>query len=149
MHADFRLPDPFLVAAFHDVAGDASATRQTTDLHVSALIGLKYTPTWQVVLSIGPSVSWLSQQLGYDRFRYNYVYPFDDATLEPVEGRTSNGRGVGVHAGLAITRLLGRRWGIEGTIRGSSTKVELDALGRPVTLQTGGMQMSAGIRFHF
>ena len=149
MHADFNLPDPFLVAAFHAVGGDASATRTTTDLHVSALIGLKHTPKWHVVLSVGPSVSWLSQQLGYDRFRYTYVYPFDDATLEPVEGRTSDGRGIGVHAGLAITRLLGRRWGIEGTVRGSSTKVELDALGRPVTLQTGGLQMSAGIRFHF
>ena len=59
------------------------------------------------------------------------------------------GHGIGGHAGLALTRMIGRRWGIAGNIRASSTKAKLDALGTTVALQTGGVQMSAGVRVHF
>ena len=149
MEAVFRLPHPFLIGAPREASGVTDATRRTTDLHISGLIGLVAGRRWHVVAYAGPSLTWLSQQLGYDRFSYTYVLPFNEATLSPKDGAASTGNGIGGHAGVSITRMMGRRWGINGDIRGSSTKAKLDALGTPIELQTGGVQMSAGVRVHF
>ena len=149
MEAVFRLPHPFLIGAPREASGVTDATRRTTDLHISGLIGLVLNRRWHVVAYAGPSMTWLSQQLGYDRFSYTYVLPFNEATLSPKDGAASTGTGIGGHAGVSITRMMGRRWGINGDIRGSSTKAKLDALGTPIELQTGGVQMSAGVRVHF
>lgn len=149
MHAVFRFPHPFIFGAPREAEGDTSAARTTMDLHVSGLIGIVAGPRWHVVAYAGPSFTWLSQELGYDRFSYRYEIPFNEATLSPREGATSKGDGIGGHAGVSITRMIGRRWGIVGDVRGSSTKATLDALGTPIQLQSGGFQMSAGVRVHF
>jgi hypothetical protein len=149
MHAVFQFPHPFLFGAAREAVGDTSATRTATDLHISGLIGLVYGPRWRVVAYAGPTLTWLNQELGYDRFSYTYVLPFNEATLYTKDGSASSGDGLGGHAGVTITRVMGRRWGIVGDVRGSSTKATLDALGTPVQLQTGGFQASAGVRVHF
>jgi hypothetical protein len=149
MQAVFQLPHPFVFGAPREAIGDTSATRTTMDLHVSGLVGLVAGPRWHVVAYAGPSFTWLSQELGYDRFSYTYVVPFNEATLSEMAGSSSKGDGIGAHAGVSMTRMMGRRWGILGDFRGSSTKAKLDALGTPVELQTGGFQVSAGVRVHF
>jgi hypothetical protein len=148
MRADYRLPHPFLVAAPREVSGEASASRQTTDVHLHVLLGLVASPRWHVVVAGGPSMSLLTQQLGPDRFTYQFVFPFSAITLNSRNG-TSTGRGIGAHAGVSMTRLLGRRWGVLGDVRVSSTKAELATLDTTVRIQTGGAQVGLGLRLHF
>lgn len=148
MLATFSLPHPFLVGALRDVSGEGDAKRTTTDLHLRGLIGVKAGPVWHIVAFGGPSVSFLQQQLGHDRFNFVYEFPFTTVTLE-ANDEVSSGRGIGAHAGVSITRLIGRRWGLLGEIRASTTRVEVDTLGTPTEIQTGGVHLGVGLRFHF
>jgi hypothetical protein len=147
MEAEFRLPSPFLIGAPVEVSGSASALRTVTDVHVSALINIHGSRRWQVTAFAGPSFTYLEQQLGHNRFRYDYVFPFTDATLALRDG-TTTGTGLGGHAGASVTRRLGRL-GVSGTVRYSLTRAELDAFDTPFTINTGGVQISAGLRFGF
>jgi hypothetical protein len=149
MHAVFAVPHPLLFARPREGTGDTSATRTTTDVHVSGLIGIVYNPRWRVVAYAGPSFTWLEQELGSDLFSYSFVLPYTEVTLNEKPGVASKGDGIGAHGGVSITRMMGRRWGIVGDFRGSTTKATLNVLGKPYELQTGGFQMSAGVRVQF
>lgn len=147
LRADFRLPSPFVVGAPIEVSGTASASRRVVDLHVQALIGLVGSEHWNVTAFVGPSMTYLEQQFGHDVFGFDFEFPFTEATLVPRD-RTTSGTGVGGHGGVSLTRRFGGL-GLVGTVRFSSVKADLDAFDTPFQLETGGVQVSAGLRFTF
>jgi hypothetical protein len=148
-HVIFRLPHPFLRAMPQVAEGDADARRALTEVDVSVLFGLSAGPRWHLVAYGGPTVAFLSQELGHDRFLYRYVFPFTEIVLEPRSGGASTGRGIGAHGGLAMTRLLGRRWGLHFDIRGSTADAELDEFDAPFVISTAVLRVTAGLRVHF
>lgn len=150
LESAISLPHPFLFDRRQSATGTASASSASRDLHIQALFSVVRSDRWEVVVSGGPSISWLDQELSADRLRIEYVFPFEAVTVaERADGRTS-GRGEGGHVGITVTRRLGVRLGLEGRLRWSRTTVTLeDRDGHEVPVDTGGPHASVGIRLVF
>ena len=146
--ADFRLPSPFLVGAPVEVSGTVPSSRMVGDLHLQALVALVASRSWQVIAFAGPSATYISQEFGHDQFGFQYEYPFTEATLTTHSGETT-GHGIGGHVGASVTWRVVPGVGLTAMLRHSSTKADLEAFGRPFQLNTGGTQVSAGLRFGF
>jgi hypothetical protein len=148
MHVTYTLPYPFLFDDPRVAVADSASRRGVTDLHVQAHVLVVGRDRWQVVASGGPSATWLSQELATDRLQYTYDYPFDSITVTPRSGVTK-GHGFGGHAGLTLTRRLGRHFGLDADMRWSFTRVRLESAGSTLTLHTGGPQAGGAFRVVF
>ncbi len=150
LESAISLPHPFLFDRRQSETGTASAASASRDLHIQALFSLFRSDSWEIVVSGGPSISWLDRELSADRLRIEYVFPFESITVtERADGRTS-GRGEGGHVGGTVVRRLGKRLRLEGRLRWSRTTVTLeDRDGHEVSVNTGGPHASAGIRLVF
>jgi hypothetical protein len=149
--SDIRLPHPFVFDQTHTTSASTTARQSTRDLHVEGLFLLHDSPGWQIVLSGGPTITWLRQELSSDRFEIRYFFPFEEIlVLVRGEGLETSGRGAGGHAGVSVVRRIGRRAGLDGRLRWSRSPVALeDRDGHRVSIDTGGLSLSAGIRLAF
>jgi hypothetical protein len=148
--SEITLPNPFLFD--QPTTGLAhGSTRQTTrQFLIEGLFSLYRSPRWLVVLSGGPALTSLTQNLARDTFRIEYTFPFETIDVTEVSGDDSSGTAYGGHVGLSVTWTPGRRFGLDGRIRWSGASVDLDDIdGNRVTVEAGGLQLTGGIRFLF
>jgi hypothetical protein len=148
--SEITLPNPFLFE--QPTTGLAhGSTRQTTrQLLVEAQYALHRSQQWLVVLSGGPAVTSLSQNLARDAFRIEYTFPFETIETTEVSGEKSSGRAYGGHVGLSVTWTPKARVGVDGRVRWSRASVNLDDVdGNRVTVRAGGLQLTGGVRFIF
>jgi len=148
--SEITLPNPFL---FNEpTRGLATAsTRQTTkEVLIEALFSLMHTNRWLVVVSGGPSITYLTQDLADDRFRIEYLFPFEQIDVTTFSGDRSSGRAMGGHVGASVTWKANHRIGFDGRLRWSGASVDLeDRNGNQVSIDTGGLAIAAGVRFLF
>jgi len=92
----------------------------------------------------------VSQDLSADRFRVDYVFPFEQIDVTTVSGDTSSGHAFGGHVGLSVTWKPSARVGFDGRLRWSRASVDLEDLdGNRVTIDSGGLALLGGIRVLF
>jgi hypothetical protein len=149
--SDVTLPYPFLFDRVRTASASTVARQSARDLRIDCFFLLHHSPHWQIVLSAGPSITWLRQELSADRFDIRYFFPFDEILVLVRDDRAeTSGRGTGGHAGVSIVRRLGARVGLDGQVRWSRSSVGLDDRdGHRVSIDTGGLSLGVGVRLAF
>lgn len=150
LESEITLPNPFL---FGDPTRElaSASTRQTTkEVLIEALFTVVHSNRWLVVVSGGPSLTYLTQELADDRFRIEYVFPFEQIDVTTSSGDRSSGRATGGHVGGSVTWKASRHIGFDGRLRWSGASVDLeDRNGNQISVDTGGFAIAAGVRFLF
>jgi len=148
--SEITLPNPFLFEK--PITGLAhGSTRQTTrEVLIEGLFALHHSNRWLIILSAGPSITYLEQDLAGDRFRIEYVFPFEQIDVTTVSGDTTTGRAYGGHVGGSITWKATARFGVDGKVRWSGASVKVDDFdGNQITVKTGGLAIVGGLRVLF
>jgi len=148
--SEITLPSPFLFD--ESITGLAhGSTRQTTrEVLIEGLFSLHHSGRWLIVLSGGPSITYLKQDLAGDRFRIDYVFPFEQIDVTTTSGDTTTGRAWGGHVGLSATWKASARIGFDGRIRWSGASVEVEDFdGTRLAIKTGGLALAGGLRVLF
>ena len=144
-----RLPHPFFFNQPREITGDADITREETGIHVQALYALPLSGSLQVVLSGGPSFLDVNQTL-VERVNYTEEYPYDTATFTGVDTERANASAIGFNVGADVKWMFTRNVGVGGMVRFTKATVDLDAPnGGALSIDAGGAQAGAGIRFAF
>jgi len=142
-------PHPFFFEQPREVTGDATVTRTETAVHVQAVYLVNPGGRLRLVLSGGPSVFTVDQDL-VTEVTITEAFPFDSATFASAQKTRGKGSAPAFNAGADVMWMLGRQFGVGGMIRFSRTSVDLDAPdGRTVTVDAGGVYAGGGIRLLF
>jgi hypothetical protein len=143
------IPHPFFDDKFRDISGTTGASRDETGVHLQVALLVPTPPRWRVMVTAGPSYLDVSQTLATD-VQYAQSYPYDTATLTGATTRSAHKGAVGFNAGADVAWMFSRNVGAGGMVQFSRATVKLDAgSGRTVSIDAGGAQVGAGLRFVF
>jgi len=150
--ADVRasIPHPFFFNKARQVNGEAGGVRHDEiALHVQAAWIVPFAERWRLTVFGGPSAFNVTQSLVSD-INVNDTYPYDSATFASATLQKSTKTRIGGHAGADVAWMLSRHVGVGGTLRFNRARFSFGTdHGQTVTLNAGGPQAGAGIRFHF
>lgn len=128
-------------------AGDMSRTE--TAAHLQLFYELPTTNRWRVRLFAGPTYMNVEQELVRE-VTVDETYPYDTATFRSAVTGRATGSGVGFNAGADVAWMFTRRVGAGLLLRYTRASVDLNAPdARTVSLDGGGLQAGAGLRFLF
>ncbi len=148
--SEITLPNPFLFDQPTTALARAPTRQTTREILIEGLVAIHESSRWLVVLSGGPSSTSLTQALASDTFRISYTFPFDTIDVTEVSGDQSTGRAWGGHVGMSVTWKAGARVGFDGRLRWSGASVDVEDLeGNRVTIDTGGLRVTGGVRVVF
>ena len=145
-----RVPHPFHFARHRAVSGSAPGlTRRELALHVQALAIVPLGDRFAVKLFGGPSFFSISQEV-VSAVEFTQEYPFDTAAFA---GATDTGRSetaIGFNVGVDLGLYFSRHVGVGFLTRYSKASLEI-ASGddENMSVDVGGMQVGAGVRFRF
>jgi hypothetical protein len=143
------LPHPFFDNQFRDVEGPIGTRRGETGAHVLFGWMMPVTDRIRIVFSAGPSFLTVEQTLVTD-VEFSEVFPYDTATYTGATTRRATASATGFNAGADVFWMFSRRLGAGGVVQVSRATVRQDAgNGRRISVDAGGAQASAGIRFVF
>jgi hypothetical protein len=146
---DARLPHPLLFAQPRTVAGSQPGLDTTeTAAHLQLLYAIEATPGVTLVLSGGPSVMQVRQELVTD-VKYSETYPFDEAAFTSAGTRRSSASATGFNAGADVRWMFAPSVGIGVLVRYSRARVDLDGADRSLGVRGGGVQAGVGLRLAF
>jgi hypothetical protein len=142
-----EIPHPFFDDRHRHVEGEAGGVSRTeTAAHLQLYYDMRPRGSWRVRLFAGPSYFSAEQEIVTD-VQAVEAFPFDTAEFRSATTTSAKGSGVGVHAGLDISRMMTRRLGIGGLVRYALASLDLNAPGsRRVSTDAGGLQTGAGVR---
>ncbi len=145
-----QIPSPFYFNQLRTVSGTASALQRTeVGTHIQALYLLPVNDRFDVMLSGGPSIIYVEQDL-VSSVNFTESYPYDTATYASAGLARVKKSGFGFNVGADFTWRLTRTIGVGGLVRFTRASVALPLSGQPsVTVQAGGIQAGGGIRFMF
>ena len=146
---DAQVPHPFFDHQFRAVQGTTPATRNEIGAHV--LIGwmMPITDRIRLLVTAGPSVFTVRQSLvtGVD---VTETYPYDTAVFKSAATKDVTSSAAGFNAGADVFWMFSRNVGAGGLIQVTRARVKGPADGgRTITLDAGGVQAGAGLRFIF
>lgn len=128
-------------------AGDISRTE--TAAHLQLFYEIPTTNRWRVRLFAGPTYMNVEQELVRE-VTVDETYPYDTATFRSAVTGRAKGSGVGFNAGADVAWMFARRVGAGLLLRYTRASVDLNAPdARSVSLDGGGLQAGAGLRFLF
>lgn len=145
-----QVPHPFFDDRHRPVEGDEPGlSRRETAAHAQVYYELKPRGPWRVRLFAGPSYFRVEQELvtGVETME---TFPFDTAEFNRATTERVEGSGIGVNAGLDVSRMLSRRAGVGAIVRYTGASIELNAPGgRNVSTNAGGLTAGLGLRVAF
>lgn len=146
-----EIPNPIIFGsprAASATTGDLAHSESA--LHVQLLWNFPLTDKIEIAAIIGPSFFKVSQDLVSDITTVEGDVPFGTVTISSVGVTSQSKWATGVTAGLDATYLLRPKIGVGGFIRFSGASADLDtAGGGTISVDAGGFQMGAGLRYRF
>jgi hypothetical protein len=103
---------------------------------------------WRFDVAGGPSFFNLRQNVVQD-VTVSDAYPFDTATLATVVSRRVEKSRVGFNVGANLSYMFAAKVGVGTTVMFSRARVALPSVGHDLTVDAGGAQVGAGLRFRF
>jgi hypothetical protein len=145
-----RVPHPLYLDQHRDVTGEAGdISRTETAAHVQFFYDMRPRGAMRVRLSAGPSFFAVEQRI-VETIETSEVYPYDSTEFRSATLRDASGSGIGLNAGLDVSWMFSRRFGIGGLVRYTRSSFDLDAEGsRTVPSDAGGFQAGGGLRIAF
>jgi hypothetical protein len=144
------VPHPLFLGQNRQVIGEGDAIRrEESGIHVQAQYLVAVGRKLHVTLMAGPSVLQVNQALVID-VNYTQEYPYDTATFTGVDSRRVKASAVGFNAGADVRWMFSRTIGAGVLVRFTRATVDLDAAdNRTISVDAGGTQIGAGVRFAF
>lgn len=144
-----QIPHPFEFNRPRDVTGTASGLDHTElGYHVQLQFSRPIGNRLRLVLAGGPTVFDVSRRI-VDTVDVDESYPFDTATFRSARTSAAKGTGIGFNAGADLVWTINRSAGLGTIIRYARGTADLDVAARSVTVDTGGVQATAGLRLYF
>ncbi len=145
-----RVPHPLYPDQHRDVTGEAGGIDRTENAtHVQFFYDMRPRGRMRVRLSAGPSFFSVEQQI-IEAIDTTEVYPYDTSDFRAATVLNASGSGVGLNAGVDVSWMLSRRFGLGGLVRFTRSSFDLDADGsRSVPTDVGGLQAGGGLRIAF
>ena len=144
-----RIPHPFQFNQPRDVEGTASGLPRVETLaafEVSWLVALARRV--DMFVFGGPAYISVRQDMA-TRIQFTESYPYDTATFTGVETASVSGGAIGATAGVDVSYLVTKRFGIGGEVRYSYAPSTLKPSTQPATVGLGGLQAAFGARILF
>ena len=144
-----RIPHPFQFNQPRDVEGTASGLPRVETLaafEVSWLVALARRV--DMFVFGGPAYISVRQDMA-TRIQFTESYPYDTATFTGVETASVSGGAIGATAGVDVSYLVTRRFGIGGEVRYSYASATLEPSTQPATVGLGGLHAALGARILF
>jgi len=145
-----QIPSPLYFNQLRAISGTASALQRTeVGTHVQALYLLPVNDRFDVMLSGGPSIVYVEQDL-VSSVNFTESYPYDTATYASAGLTRVKKSGFGFNVGADFTWRITRTIGVGGLVRFTRANVNLPLSGQPsITTRAGGLQAGGGIRLMF
>jgi hypothetical protein len=146
---DAQIPHPFFDNRFRHVQGAAPATRTEIGTHV--LIGwmMPLSDRFRILVTAGPSVLSVRQTL-VTGVEFSETYPYDTAAFKSATAGSATARTTGFNAGADLFWMFSRNVGAGGLVQVTHARAqERTATGHTVSVNAGGAQVGAGLRFVF
>jgi hypothetical protein len=142
-----RIPHPFRFNDPRTLEAEASSLSQDERVvHVSAAWMTPASRRLELGVFGGPSIFFVKRDLVED-VTYSEAFPFDTVTFTRATVRDVSKTQIGVHAGVDVTWLFTRRFGVGGMARFTTATVDLATpSGGSLSLKVGGFQAGAGVR---
>lgn len=145
-----RLPHPLRLRR-HRVVAAASPTLQRREMmvNVHAAWVMPVAPSVDITVFAGPTMIALTQEL-VDRVEYDHTYPYTSVSVTGAARAPRSGSTVGLGAGIDVAYYVSGRIGLGGTVQFNRASIALDSAGDgTLTVATGGLQATGGVRFRF
>ena len=143
-----QLPHPFFDNTRRPVDGSARTTRSEAGVHLLLGWMLPVTSRVRVLLTAGPSVLNVQQLLVTD-VTYSEAYPYDTAIFTGTTNRNASHTAAGFNAGADLFWMFSRSLGAGALIQATHARARLSDGDRSVSVNAGGAQAAAGLRFLF
>jgi opacity protein-like surface antigen len=144
------IPHPFHFTRPRTIEGSAPNIGHD-EAAIYAEIGwlLSVSPKFDVLLFGGPAFFSGSQEVAV-KAQYSESYPFDTATLTSVETVSKDLSATGFTVGADLSYRFSRNLGAGVLLRFSQAQTDVEPLeGQSFSMDLGGFQASAGLRFRF
>jgi hypothetical protein len=143
-----QLPHPFFDNTRRAVDGSARTTRSEAGVHLLLGWMLPVTSRVRVLLTAGPSVLNVQQLLVTD-VTYSEAYPYDTAIFTGTTNRNASHTAAGFNAGADLFWMFSRSLGAGALVQATHARARLSDGDRSVSVNAGGAQAAAGLRFRF
>jgi hypothetical protein len=144
-----QIPHPFFFNRLRSIDGTADTERDELGTHIQIAYLANVGKRIRLILSGGPSVIRVEQTFVTD-VKFSQEYPYDTATFTGATTRRSSASKTGFNAGADVLWMFSRQIGAGGLVRFTRATVDEDAgNGRTVSVDAGGLQVGAGVRFLF
>ena len=145
-----RIPHPFFFDRHRAIDGtEPGFAREETAVHLQALWVIPASRSIHITLSGGPTFFTVKQDL-VTGVNYDHAYPYDVATLSGTDKQGHSVSTTGFNVGGDVAFYFTEWIGVGGTVRlsrGSAVLASPD--GGTVTIDTGALQVSGGLRIRF
>ncbi len=145
-----RIPHPFFFDRHRAIDGtEPGFAREETAVHLQALWVIPASRSFHITLSAGPTFFTVKQEL-VTGVNYDHAYPYDVATLSGTDKQGQSVSTTGFNVGGDVAFYFTEWIGVGGTVRlsrGSAVLTSPD--GGTVTIDTGALQTSGGLRIRF
>jgi len=144
-----QIPHPFFFNRLRSIDGTTDTERDELGTHIQIAYLANVGKRIRLILSGGPSVIRVEQTFVTD-VKFSQEYPYDTATFTGATTRRSSASKTGFNAGADVLWMFSRQIGAGGLVRFTRATVDEDAgNGRTVSVDGGGVQVGAGVRFLF
>lgn len=147
-HVEAQLPHPFFDNQFRVVEGTARALRGETAAHLVIGWMQPLTDRLRLLLTAGPAFVNVEQTL-VTGVEFSEAYPYDTAQFTGASTKRATRGAMGFSAGADVTWMFARRMGAGALVQFTGARVRLNADGRGIAVDAGGVQAGAGIRLFF
>lgn len=143
------LPHPFFDNTFRNIEGTARGHRTETAVHLQVGWMLPLSPKFRLLLTAGPTVMNVDHTFVTD-VTFTESFPFDTAEFTGVVTKHGKRTANGFNAGADLWWMFSKSVGAGGLVQFTHVRANLDAGNeRRVSVDAGGAQVGAGLRFVF
>lgn len=143
-----NVPHPFFDNTFRMVEGTTRVSRRETGAHLQVAWMRPLSKRLRLLLTAGPSLLSVSQTLISD-VKVTETYPYDTAAFNGTTAGQTARTAVGFNAGADVFWMFSKTIGAGALVQGTHARARLSAGGRSVSMNAGGGQVAAGLRFVF
>jgi len=145
-----RVPHPIHYDRLRDVSGSGEGLAKTEiGLHLQAMWLIPLTERLLVTVFAGPTAFAVERDLVIG-VETQETYPYDSAEFKDVSAQRVSNSTVGFNVGLDLGFYFSQHVGVGGLLRFSRGTVYLDVPeGEALSVETGGVQSTAGLRIRF
>jgi hypothetical protein len=142
------VPHPFFDNQFRHVEGNVPATRNEVGAHLLVGWMLPLSGRVRLLLTAGPSALSVTQTL-VTAIEVTEVYPYDTASFKSATTTDRSVTAAGFNAGADLFWMFSRNVGAGGLVQITRATAKLPAGDRTISVDAGGAQVGAGLRFVF